>query len=63
LGAYLFLGIVRLGLTRRRAGLLVFAPWVTIQLVWATLLGGMGLDRGVWNRSPRAGELVEGTPK
>lgn len=56
--AYFSAGVLRLGLTRHRAVLLLSVPWVTAQLTWATLVGAVGLDRGVWNRTPRAAELA-----
>ena len=55
--AYFGWGILRLGVTRRRMIMLLSAPWVVCQLVVATVLGSLGVDRSVWRQTPRAGPV------
>jgi hypothetical protein len=48
------LGIVRLGVTRRRLGLMLGAPAVALQLVLVALGGLFRRSEGAWVRTPRS---------
>lgn len=53
LGVYFSLGIVRLGLTRRRIVLLLMAPFVALELLTIAIGGLLGVGGRVWRRTPR----------
>jgi 1,2-diacylglycerol 3-beta-glucosyltransferase len=53
--AYVGLGIARLGVTRRRLGLLLGAPAVACQLLLIALRGLLRRSEGAWVRTPRSG--------
>ncbi len=51
--AYVLLGVIGLGLTRRRTLLLLGTPAVVAKLTWITLSGLLGPKERVWSRTPR----------
>jgi 1,2-diacylglycerol 3-beta-glucosyltransferase len=53
LGLYFQLGIVRLGVNRRRLSCLIRTPLVVGQLIWASVQGILQQDRKTWLRTPR----------
>lgn len=53
--AYVGLGIVRLGVTRRRLGLLLGAPETALRLVIISVSGLLRRSEGAWERTPRSG--------
>jgi len=52
---YIFLGLLRLGITRRRLALCCQAPGAILRLTAITLAALLGRDRRGWQRTPRTG--------
>lgn len=57
---YFAMGVVRLGLTRRRVLLMSQIPFTAARIGWAGLLGLAGADRAAWRRTPRTGDAPAG---
>ena len=50
---YFSLGIILLGITRRRLALLLFSPLIIMKLMSISLLGFLGSENRIWARTPR----------